>query len=125
MIASRIGTAFWRYPEYETPPTIGVTTRLRRVTNRTVGSVNPRRERAWNAGSIGVSAADTPMRRYAGALSGGGRPQAFCGKPSSMPPWLGSSQRLVIAFPRVKNATPSAPWAWLSPNSDAFQPPKL
>ena len=49
----------------------------------------------------------------------------FCGKPSSMPPWLGSSQRLVMAFCRVKNCTPSMPWAWLSPNSDAFQPPKL
>ncbi len=56
-------------------------------------------------------------------LGGGG--QAFCGKPSSMPPCEGSSQRLVIALPRVKKCTPSVPWAWLSPNSDAFQPPKL
>ena len=49
----------------------------------------------------------------------------FCGKPSSMPPWLGSSQRLVMALPRVKNCTPSAPWACVSPNSEDFQPPKL
>ena len=51
--------------------------------------------------------------------------QAFCGKPSSIPPWLGSSHRLVMALPRVKKCTPSVPWAWLSPNREAFQPPKL
>jgi len=49
----------------------------------------------------------------------------FWGNPSSMPPWLGSSQRLVMALPRVKKCTPSVPWAWLSPKSEAFQPPKL
>ena len=49
----------------------------------------------------------------------------FWGKPSSMPPWLGSSQRLVMAFCRVKKFTPSMPWAWESPNREAFQPPKL
>ena len=31
-----------------------------------------------------------------------GRGQPFCGKPRLIPPWLGSSQRLVIAFWRVK-----------------------
>lgn len=29
-------------------------------------------------------------------------PQSFCGKPRLMPPWLGSSQRLVITLLRVK-----------------------
>ena len=39
-----------------------------------------------------------------------------------MPPWLGSSQRLVTAFSRVKNATPEGPSAFESPNSEFFQP---
>ena len=38
--------------------------------------------------------------------------------------WRGSSQRLVTTLPRVKKCTPSMPWAWVSPNSDDFQPPK-
>jgi hypothetical protein len=42
-----------------------------------------------------------------------------------MPPWLGSSQRWVMAFWRVKKWMPSVPWAWVSPNREAFQPPKL
>jgi hypothetical protein len=42
-----------------------------------------------------------------------------------MPPWPGSIQRLVMALPRVEKCAPSVPWAWLSPNGDAFQPPKL
>ena len=62
--------------------------------------------------------------RHASSRERGGA-YLFWGKPSSMPPWLGSSQRLVMALPRVKNCTPSAPWACASPNSDAFQPPKL
>ena len=37
-----------------------------------------------------------------------------------MPPWLGSSQRVVTALPRVKKCTPSVPWAWVSPNSEAL-----
>ena len=49
---------------------------------------------------------------------------ALCGNPSLMPPWLGSSQRVVITFSRVKKRKPSAPYALASPNSDAFQPPK-
>ena len=50
--------------------------------------------------------------------------QVFCGKPRLIPPWLGSSQRLVTTLPRVKKWTPSVPCAWLSPNSELFQPPK-
>ncbi len=50
--------------------------------------------------------------------------QTFCGKPSSMPPWLGSSQREVTTLPRVKKCTPSMPWAWVSPKRLLFQPPK-
>ena len=45
-------------------------------------------------------------------------PQTFCGKPRLMPPWLGSSQRVVTTLPRVKKLTPSTPWAWVSPNSE-------
>ena len=41
------------------------------------------------------------------------------------PPWLGSAQRVVTTLPRVKKWKPSVPWAWVSPNSEAFQPPKL
>ncbi len=48
----------------------------------------------------------------------------FCGNPRLMPPWLGSSQRVVTTLPRVKKCTPSAPCAWVSPNSELFQPPK-
>ncbi len=55
----------------------------------------------------------------------GGVSHLFSGKPRLMPPWLGSSQRWVMALPRVKNCTPSVPWAWASPNREAFQPPKL
>ena len=62
------------------------------------------------------------MRAFAGRSFGA---YLFWGKPSSMPPWLGSSQRLVIALPRVKKCTPSMPWAWASPNSEAFQPPAV
>src|SRR5699024_4672722 len=51
-------------------------------------------------------------------------PYSFCGKPRLMPPWDGSSHRVVTALPRVKNCTPSVPWAWVSPNSEFFQPPK-
>src|SRR3712207_6895006 len=50
--------------------------------------------------------------------------QAFCGKPRFRPPWLGSSQRLVMTLPRVKKCTPSAPWACVSPNRLFFHPPK-
>ena len=39
------------------------------------------------------------------------RGQVFWGKPRLMPPWLGSSQRLVTALPRVKKWMPSVPWA--------------
>ena len=60
-------------------------------------------------------------RRHACHLSG----QLFCGKPRLMPPWEGSSQRVVTTLPRVKKCTPSAPCAWVSPNSELFQPPKL
>ena len=49
--------------------------------------------------------------------------QAFCGKPRLIPPWLGSSQREVTTLPRVKKCTPSVPCAWVSPNSEFFQPP--
>ena len=56
-------------------------------------------------------------------LSCGDR-QTFCGKPRFRPPWLGSSQRVVITLPRVKKWKPSTPWAWVSPNSEFFQPPK-
>jgi len=52
------------------------------------------------------------------------RPQAFCGKPRFRPPWLGSSQRLVMTLPRVKKCTPSAPCAWVSPKRLFFHPPK-
>ena len=45
------------------------------------------------------------------------------GNPRLMPPWLGSSQRLVTTLPRVKKRTPSAPYACVSPNSELFQPP--
>ena len=41
-----------------------------------------------------------------------------------VPPWLGSSQRWVMALAWVKNWIPSVPWAWVSPKSEAFQPPK-
>ena len=37
-----------------------------------------------------------------------------------MPPWEGSSQREVMAFCWVKNRTPSAPWALVSPNRDVL-----
>jgi hypothetical protein len=50
--------------------------------------------------------------------------QLFWGKPRLSPPWLGSSQREVTTLPRVKKCTPSIPWAWESPNSEDFQPPK-
>ncbi len=36
----------------------------------------------------------------------------FCGKPRLIPPWLGSSQRAVTTFSRVKNATPAGPYAF-------------
>jgi hypothetical protein len=62
------------------------------------------------------------MRAFAGRSFG---VYLFWGKPRLRPPWLGSSQRLVMALPRVKKCTPSVPWAWLSPNSEFFQPPKL
>ncbi len=52
-----------------------------------------------------------------------GRLQAFCGNPRFSPPWLGSSQRVVITLPRVKKCRPSTPWAWVSPNNEFFQPP--
>jgi hypothetical protein len=55
-----------------------------------------------------------------GALPGD---QSFWGKPRLTPPWLGSSQRAVTTLPRVKNCTPSSPWAWLSPKRLFFQPP--
>src|SRR5690625_163343 len=51
-------------------------------------------------------------------------PYWFCGKPRLMPPCDGSDHRVVTALPRVKKCTPSAPWAWVSPNSEFFQPPK-
>ena len=53
--------------------------------------------------------------------------QTFCGNPSSRPPCgrlAGSIHRVVTTLPRVKKCTPSAPWAWVSPSSDRFQPPK-
>jgi hypothetical protein len=50
--------------------------------------------------------------------------QPFVGKPRLRPPWLGSNHRLVTTLPRVKKWTPSVPCAWLSPNSEFFQPPK-
>ena len=49
--------------------------------------------------------------------------QPWVGKPRLMPPWLGSSQREVTTLPRVKKCTPSGPCAWVSPNSELFQPP--
>ena len=33
-------------------------------------------------------------------------------------------QRWVTALVRVKKCTPSIPWAWLSPKSESFHPPK-
>ena len=36
----------------------------------------------------------------------------------------GSIHRVVTTLPRVKKWTPSVPWAWVSPNSERFQPPK-
>ncbi len=74
------------------------------------GVPGQRQDAAFNRGSH-----DCSFRRGAG--------QAFCGKPRLMPPWLGSSQREVTALPRVKKPTPSVPWAWVSPNSEFFQPP--
>ncbi len=65
-----------------------------------------------------------PVVEGAGSPCGRGLVQEFCGKPRLMPPWLGSSQRLVTTLPRVKKWTPSVPWAWLSPKSELFQPPK-
>ena len=49
------------------------------------------------------------------------------GKPRSTPcerRAAGSPQREVTTLPRVKKCTPSVPWAWESPNSERFQPPK-
>ncbi|SES70555.1 hypothetical protein SAMN04488546_0200 [Geodermatophilus poikilotrophus] len=63
-------------------------------------------------------------RRVSPAPAGPGGRQAFCGNPRFRPPWLGSSQRLVITLPRVKKCTPSAPCAWVSPKRLFFQPPK-
>ena len=67
--------------------------------------------------AIGILSVETPCSSQMKA-------QAFWGKPSSMPPWLGSSQRLVTTLPRVKKCTPSMPWAWVSPKRLFFQPPK-
>ncbi|SCG81296.1 hypothetical protein GA0070623_5670 [Micromonospora rifamycinica] len=60
----------------------------------------------------------------AGLAAGSPHPsQVWVGKPRFTPPWRGSSQRLVTTLPRVKNRTPSSPWACRSPKRDAFQPP--
>ena len=60
----------------------------------------------------------------AAAARSGLVPQRWVGKPRSTPPWLGSGHRVVTTLPRVKKWTPSVPWAWESPKSDCFQPPK-
>ena len=65
----------------------------------------------------------TPSWRLLAALYGTRGCYVWVGKPRLTPPWDGSSQRLVTTLPRVKKCTPSAPWAWVSPNSDDFQPP--
>ncbi len=62
--------------------------------------------------------------RSVATRAGRGAAQSFCGKPRLRPPWLGSSQREVMTLPRVKKWTPSMPWAWLSPKSEFFHPPK-
>ena len=50
--------------------------------------------------------------------------QSCCGKPRSIPCRVdGSGQRAVTTLPRVKKWIPSTPWAWVSPNSEDFQPP--
>ena len=60
--------------------------------------------------------------RYSKRVNAGAQP--LVGNPRLRPPWLGSSQRDVTTFPRVKKCTPSRPCAWVSPNNDDFQPPK-
>src|SRR4029450_6777730 len=45
------------------------------------------------------------------------------GNPRSTFDVAGSGQRDVTILPRVKNCTPSGPYMWLSPNSDASPPP--
>ena len=52
--------------------------------------------------------------RSAGRGTGRARGRLFCGNPRLIPPWLGSSQRVVTTLPRVKKCTPSMPWAWVS-----------
>ena len=66
-----------------------------------------------------------PRQHGSRTRPGGASPdaQSWVGKPRLMPPWLGSSQREVTTLPRVKKCTPSVPWAWVSPNSEFFQPP--
>ena len=54
------------------------------------------------------------LRHFAG-IPARGRPAGGC---------AGSIHRVVTTLPRVKKWTPSAPWAWVSPSSDRFQPPK-
>jgi hypothetical protein len=57
--------------------------------------------RSWPT-STGNDVAPAILTRMPGAmLSCEVSPQTFCGKPSSMPPWLGSSQREVTTLPRV------------------------
>ena len=48
-----------------------------------------------------AAAHDIRIRMPGAAFASSASPQTFCGKPSSMPPWLGSSQREVTTLPRV------------------------
>lgn len=67
----------------------------------------------------------TAPRRRPRGYRARGLGQWFFGKASSRPPVVaGSGQRVVTTLPRVKKCTPSVPWAWVSPKSEAFHPPK-
>ena len=87
----------------------------------------PRRRRApmqlWRSSKSGCRPSVSPSSALP-SVTYSRRGQAFWGKPRLMPPWEGSSQRVVTTLPRVKKWKPSVPWAWVSPNSEFFQPPK-
>jgi hypothetical protein len=99
--------------------------RVRASLGRTSRTAAARRSTRCSGRGFGIS-------RTGGGLTTSRKPltcsyasgQVFCGNPRLIPPWLGSNQRAVTTFPRVKKCTPSTPWAWLSPNSEDFQPPK-
>src|SRR5690606_24552088 len=80
----------------------------------------------WRGDDVRRAEGGRRSRRTSGR---GGKPgrrcQRFSGNPRSTLEVAGSGHRLVTTFDRVKKLMPSGPYMCWSPNSDAFQPPKL